>query len=450
MKKEEFENLVEWVEKNTDATQRMENGGKEIYEALQNNPEFKHSSEYKKYMKKIFLLNMHETEQDYKNKVEVTQFNIFTALHKPTDERRLHSRFISYLLSPTSNHGMNKRFLELFVSTLKSSDSANLFIDEEFLKDFINDNVRVLPNENDKSEHENIDILIWNEQSKKAIIIENKIFAGDSNHTVNGQPKPQLIRYFETIQKELILNDEEARTNIKLVYLKLNKKPPSLWQHFRNCALSCCRIEYRTEIRNWLEDCIKEVEKENKLLLRDGIQQYFNLTKQITNDVDKAIALKDMIGNEWEIAFSVFTMDEFKNKYPLTYEEFKHVKWHTVHEFFTELAKRLEAELPETFNEDVTKVTHKETGATTKLILPFRRNNTDLQIVNDTKGFTLGNLKKRTWDYFSDKISNIRFCDFSNEETFHVIDFFYQQDIIDEIVKEIDKIYDKVDKPFKS
>ncbi len=47
-----------------------------------------------------------------------TKFNIFSALHNETDERRLHSRFIAYLLSSESNHGMGNEFLKLFLSTV--------------------------------------------------------------------------------------------------------------------------------------------------------------------------------------------------------------------------------------------------------------------------------------------------------------------------------------------
>ena len=33
-----------------------------------------------------------------------SKFNIFTALHNERDEKRLHSRFIAYLLNPNSKH----------------------------------------------------------------------------------------------------------------------------------------------------------------------------------------------------------------------------------------------------------------------------------------------------------------------------------------------------------
>ena len=284
MTKEEFDNLNEWVEKNTDDQQRWENGGKEIYDALKNDPNFANSPKYKEYMQKVFLLKLYHLEQMYRNEKQEAEFNIFTALHTPTDEKRLHSRFISYLLSE-SNHGMKEKFLELFL-TLKSSENPENLFDEEFLNDFINDKVKVLPNEETKSEYENIDILIWDEQSK-AIIIENKIFAGDSNHVVKeeempdlekfvdvkvGDEIPQLAWYFFKLQKKLNLNNEETRKNIKLVYLKLSKQKPSYSEFFENQKIPYHCIEYRTEIRNWLEDCMKEAEKENKPLLRDSIR----------------------------------------------------------------------------------------------------------------------------------------------------------------------------------
>ena len=45
------DNLIEKAK--ISAEKRWNNGGKEIYEALQNNPEFVHSPEYKKYMEDL-------------------------------------------------------------------------------------------------------------------------------------------------------------------------------------------------------------------------------------------------------------------------------------------------------------------------------------------------------------------------------------------------------------
>lgn len=59
----------------------------------------------------LFLKDLEDVENQYqKEQVAHKSFNIFSALHIIEDERRLHSRFISYLLSPKSKHGMGDAF----------------------------------------------------------------------------------------------------------------------------------------------------------------------------------------------------------------------------------------------------------------------------------------------------------------------------------------------------
>ena len=77
------------------------------------------------------------------------RFNIFSALHKENDERRLHSRFISVLLQPKGKHGKGRLFLKLFIDQVKEL--------EEFI---LNDSTLVYPKENDKKENSNIDINV--------------------------------------------------------------------------------------------------------------------------------------------------------------------------------------------------------------------------------------------------------------------------------------------------
>ena len=58
------------------------------------------------------------------------KFNIFSALHDINDERRLHSRFIAYLLSRNSehllsqnhHHGMGNEFLKIFMKSVRNID----------------------------------------------------------------------------------------------------------------------------------------------------------------------------------------------------------------------------------------------------------------------------------------------------------------------------------------
>ena len=86
---------------------------------------------------------------------------------------------------------MKETFLKIFIRDI-------LKIDED---KFELNNVTVLPNENNKTEYEEIDILIVNRTKRQAIIIENKIDANDSNHLGYREGyKGQLELYYNTIK----------------------------------------------------------------------------------------------------------------------------------------------------------------------------------------------------------------------------------------------------------
>jgi hypothetical protein len=71
---------------------------------------------------KSIMTNQHESILNFLKKLSVIdykyrllekdkeQFDIFSALQKENDEVRLHSRFLSVLLSPESRHGKKNTF----------------------------------------------------------------------------------------------------------------------------------------------------------------------------------------------------------------------------------------------------------------------------------------------------------------------------------------------------
>ncbi|MDR2836871.1 MAG: PD-(D/E)XK nuclease family protein [Bacteroidales bacterium] len=387
----------------------------------------------------LFLSKLSEIEDKYKKEKEnKEQFNVFTALHNQFDERRLHSRFISYLLSLNLESG--KIFLEAFIKQIPQINN--------FLENADWANIEVAPNEKNKSEFENIDIFIWNKKTNQEIIIENKIFAGDSNHQGNKIGyNGQLERYYNTVttgedkdEKPVYYEGNKCKCDKTfVVYLTLNADKPSSdsrGETLQESDVIC--ISYREEIKRWLEKCIEITQ--DKVLLRDSIQQYLDLTIKITNDVEKALKLKNEIAKNIDLAW------QNKEKI-IELEDFKHVKWHTVHEFWTELAKQLKIEMPETLNKGITKVTHYNSNKT-KLIIRFTFHNEELQIVNDAKGFTLGNLTQGRWGAFSEKIPNIKFCNFEKEDTFHLINEQYREEIIAKIITAAYERYDKLENVF--
>ncbi len=283
--------------------------------------------------------------------------------------------------------------------------------------------------------------MIINEKEKQAIIIENKIHAGSSIHYDAKEKgyKGQLERYYNTITKGKDKNGkgckykcDEDKTYV--YFLSLYKKPTeeTIGELKKRGIFDSetHKINYY-QIQQWLSTCIDKVEKS---FLKTIIQQYLNLIKKMATDNEKALAFTDLIAkneNYWQSAY-IFS------------EHFNNLKWHTIHRFLTELAGRFKTQIPD--EKSISEVAHN--NKKTVLKIEFDYKDTKLQIVNDDKGYTLGNLKNGTWGYFSEEIKNIKFCDFSNEETFHIINDVYRNEIIDEIVKETKEKYLKLENPF--
>lgn len=327
---------------------------------------------------------------------------------------QLHSRFISYLLSLKEHD-----FLELFVREILKIEKEKFDIN----------NCEVIPNEENKSEYEEIDILIINEKEKQAIVIENKIHAEPSIHrNAKVGYKGQLERYYNTItkgedktEKKCKYKCDEDKTYV--FYLTLYKQPTdeTIGELKEKCVFNPEKhiINYY-QIQEWLNLCI---DKKDHSFLNTIIQQYLNLLEKMTTDNEKALAITDLIANNENYWKSTYVFSEY----------FKDVKWHTIHRFFKELAEKFNTKMPD--EKSISEVAHN--NKKTILKIEFDYKGTTLQIVNDDKGLTLGNLNKRTWGYFSSEIKNIKFCDFSNEETFHIINNDYRKTIIEKIGRQI-------------
>jgi len=238
------------------------------------------------------------------------RFNIFSALHKENDERRLHSRFISVLLQPKGKHGKGRLFLKLFIDQVK-----------EFEGFVLNDSTLVYPKEDDKKENSNIDILIINRNEKQCIIIENKIYAGDSNLNSGGQ----IERYIN----HAIDNESIPLENIYVIYLTLDGHEPTKesvkgYEDFQNVLV----YSYEEIILPWLEESLKEVV--NQPFLRESINQYIKLVQKMTTNsssIEERIAYKDLIGSSEENLMSAKKL----------IDNFIHIKWHTVFDFWNNL-----------------------------------------------------------------------------------------------------------------
>lgn len=375
-------------------------------------------------------------------------FNIVNALHDMYDERRLHSRLISYLLSPSSGHKMGVRYLELFLHHVLKRE------------DFSTTNVAVLPNEAKKSEYENIDILIIN-NNDQAIIIENKIRASNSNNDIYRDGyKGQLERYYTTIKTGE--NHQHGKTlkrnEVWVYYLSPEGRAPTdgdvkgdalgklhkLKESWNESHI----LSYDEHIRTWLEICISITPNDKVKML---IDHYLKLINKMTNNdlsKDERLELKAEVGNDTE-----------NIKYLL--DNFKHVKWHTVDDFWVCLNEQLKEncyqnvkyyvgdfEYEDTkpdFNKAVTGVTHYN-----KIInygIKFDSKKGERFYISGENDLSWGKVHPKSWErFYGEDASNINFTIFKSQETYQLINKEKMKVVVGNI---IDRIIDVEKNNFK-
>lgn len=190
-------------------------------------------------------------------------FNVFNILNLEANETRTHSAFIAELLNPQGSHGLGDAFLKAFISQVNLNDfdfdASSAKVQIEYHIGFKNE---------EKTEGGRIDILITSKG--KAILIENKIYAGDQEN--------QLIRYFN-------YGKEKFGENFRLLYLTLyGNEASKLSANSADKKLipnqDYYRIGYNQEILSWLNRCIEL--STCHPLVRETIRQYKSLIEQLT------------------------------------------------------------------------------------------------------------------------------------------------------------------------
>lgn len=210
------------------------------------------------------------------------RFNVFNVIGLASDEVRLHSALLAELLRPDGSHGLRDEFLKEFVKQLNINDfdciSATVKVE------------MVIGNITD-IEGGRIDIVIVDKHGY-AIIIENKIYAGDQN--------AQLIRYNSYAQANHF-------GKYKILYLTLDKHLAD--KVSTGNAVEYTPISYAEDIVKWLEVCLSKAVR--LPIVRETISQYITLIKQLTNQ-DMSTINKDEVVNtilstpaNFEAAFSI-------------------------------------------------------------------------------------------------------------------------------------------------
>ena len=217
------------------------------------------------------LLPLYHAEQERlkKEKEEGKRFNVFSALNMCSDEMRLHSRLLATLLNPKASHGLGNEFLKLFLIALGLPEDYITYCKEQIVERTIGEVTETTGGR--------IDIIL--EDRGHAVIIENKIYAGD-------QPN-QLLRYHNYGVKTF------GENNFKLVYLTLYGSDPSPYSlgggHFEFIKLS-----YAQDILKLLEDFVPTQPQKP---VHSTIEDYITIIKQLT-DQDMDTEYQQSIINE--------------------------------------------------------------------------------------------------------------------------------------------------------
>lgn len=184
--------------------------------------------------------------EESKNEISDIGFNIFKLSSDLYYRENFHSDIIKAFLDPYESHGQENKYLNIFVEMLGLEKS-----------DFEYSTVRREPN--------NIDILITNQNSKKAIIIENKV-----NNAVDMYR--QLPRYYEIVKQ-----DYEVAA---IVYITLDKSK-------------------RPDISTWTTEEIEDIKALLKIIpvfSRDGttnlVDHWINPAIIKSNDLDSSLILR--------------------------------------------------------------------------------------------------------------------------------------------------------------
>lgn len=352
-------------------------------------------------------------------------FNLFLSMFNWYNEKYLHSSFISMMLS------LDERYLKLFIEEIKKNDDKGNFCVEDFCK------CDVFPNINDHAEKLNIDILITSKTTNKVIIIENKTFAKD--RIVDGNP--QLLGYGKKIIESAEFENIRDEKDIYYVYLSLRGVFPSEKEEFKDKNL--ITISYDVNIRNWIKKCSGlETDGFKKSLM----QQYLDMIDFALPDIKDILYLKRLVAGNLDELFRMYTSNE--NKDASFKDAMKHVMWHTIDDFITDLINKMKCIEGITFNipvsngeyqinktdlhQKITRMAHIHTG---KADVQFNYKGESYNICFSSKGIELSIVGGKS--KMIDDLSGINFCNFKCRETFDMINK-------DEANVEIEKVIDKI------
>lgn len=114
-------------------------------------------------------------------------FNLFDVLRITNMEIR-HSNILAWMFDPNENHGLGDSFIKAFITRVVAKCAPHKYSAFDLLlQDFYSYQVY--------RESNHMDIVLASRQEKTAIIIENKIWAGEASHQLNTYLKKSRTEY---------------------------------------------------------------------------------------------------------------------------------------------------------------------------------------------------------------------------------------------------------------
>lgn len=197
-------------------------------------------------------------------------FNIFEILKAEHYEVSTHSAILAELLNPKGSHGCTDLFLKSFLEVLDQKEFFQNLCDVTIE---VENSIGAL--DNNKEYGGRIDLII-HEKHNSAIIIENKIYAGDQDK--------QLYRYCRyaqsTYKKSIVL------------YLTLDGRTPSE-KTTKGDDTKIKSISYQYHIKRWIENCIEKVY--SKTNLQNSLKQYLQVINKLTNQDMNSISKEKLV-----------------------------------------------------------------------------------------------------------------------------------------------------------
>lgn len=201
-----------------------------------------------------------------KNKAHGDFFNLLMLSGVGSSEVFTHTPILKELLDPNGTHGQKDLFLKSFISYFKLDFEIDNFfsIKREF-----------------RCAQGQIDLLL--ENKNKAIIIENKIYAGDQSK--------QLNRYYDyCIEKKkapsiiylTLQGNKPSQSSLGKIINKDDKYFLITNNEINSIDLQC--LSYKEDITKWLENHILYLVKETPNI-ESAIRQYLNLLKILTGEL---------------------------------------------------------------------------------------------------------------------------------------------------------------------